>query len=70
MKYMLTTIKSLTGDIYSITITNDAINFLSFKCEKENQNYVAFLMRSNLTDEEVHNLTLDIWYEFPAMEEG
>ena len=41
---------------------------LSFPAEVGNPNYDAFLVSAKLTDEEVHALEPDVWYNFPTEE--
>jgi uncharacterized HAD superfamily protein len=65
MKYMITKFKSFNIDIYGVTTTSDDINFLGFPVEVGNPNYDAFLTQAELTDEQVHELKPDVWYDFP-----
>lgn len=52
----------------SVTVTTDGIDSLSFSCIVGNQEYDNFLVDAKLTDEEVHALGPDIWYDFPTEE--
>lgn len=45
-------------------------NGKTFPADKTNSDYDQFLVQAELTDKQVHALTSNIWYEFPAMEEG
>jgi hypothetical protein len=65
MKYMLTVIQDVKENFYSITVTGDSVNFISFPAQIGNPNYNAFLTQAELTDKQVHDLTLDVWYDFP-----
>ena len=64
MKYSIT----IFDDKYSIITTSDNENFVSFPAQLDNPNYDAFLVSAKLTDEEVHALEPDVWYDFPTEE--
>ncbi len=66
MKYELVKIETYNGIFYSIMTTKDNISFVSYPAEIGNPNYDAFLVQANLTDKQVHALTPDVWYDFPA----
>jgi hypothetical protein len=58
-KYMITNVEEFTVTV----IENEyAINF---PAEIGNVHYDLFLLQAQLTDEEVHALTPDVWYDFP-----
>jgi len=48
-----------------VLITTDDSYCVSFAAAIGNPNYDAFLIQADLTDEEVHELTPDIWFDFP-----
>lgn len=64
MKYTLNIFESYGEKNYGITTTHDDISFTSFPAVVGNSNYDAFLVQARLTDEEVHALTPDVWYDF------
>ena len=64
MKYMITKIDVPDFPFTSVTI--DSGNFTNFPAVVGNPNYDAFLVSAKLTDEEVHALEPDVWYDFPT----
>jgi hypothetical protein len=65
MKYMIT-VSEFYGEIYrSIAITADGKEVTSFPAVVGNPNYDQFLVQAELTDEQVHALKPDVWYDFP-----
>jgi hypothetical protein len=69
MKYLIIKYESFDEDFWSIITTSDDEVFTSFPAEIGNPNYDAFLIQAQLTDEEVHKLTPDTWYDFPEVTE-
>lgn len=67
MKYMLTVSELFEQKKYNIIITEDDVTFSSFPTELENPNYDNFLEQVSLTDEKVHKLQPDAWYDFPEV---
>lgn len=67
MKYKKSIIDFSTEPAEIITISMDD-NLISFPAELGNPNYDAFLTSAKLTDEEVHALEPDVWYDFPTEE--
>lgn len=63
--YMLTIYEGYSGREYNISVTPDMEHMTSFPAVVGNPNYDAFLTQAELTDAEVHELTPDIWYDFP-----
>ena len=63
MKYMIIKSNFMEQDITNILVTNDEDNFISFPAEIGNPNYDQFLVRVELSDEEVHALPLNEWIE-------
>lgn len=49
--------------IINIDLGNSGVNFPAVV---SNPNYDAFLVSAKLTDEEVHALEVDVWYDFPV----
>lgn len=66
MKYMITVFDSHGESFTNVITTTDDVAFISFPAEVDNPNYDPFLVDAKLTDEEVHALEPDTWYEFPA----
>ena len=64
-QYMKTVIEQYGQLISSITVKDDN-SAVSFPAEINNPNYDAFLTSAKLTDEEVHALEPDVWYDFPT----
>jgi hypothetical protein len=52
-----------------VLITNEDSYCVSFAAVIDNPDYDAFLTKAKLTDEEVHELTPDTWYNFPEVTE-
>ena len=69
MKYLIIKYESFNEDFWSIITTSDDEVFTSFPAEVGNPNYDAFLIQAQLTDEELHELTPDTWYDFPKVTE-
>jgi hypothetical protein len=65
MKYMLTIIQDVKENFYSITVTGDSVNFISFPAHVGNDSYDQFLEQSKLPDKQVKELKPDVWYDFP-----
>lgn len=63
MKYLLSIIPTPFGDESNISTTSDEVNFVTFPAIVGNPNYDAFLVQVDLTDEEVHALPVDEWFE-------
>ena len=59
MKYIETTFNG----IRNITVSTGAGSFESFPVDEANPRYLAFLVQVDLTDEEVHALPTDEWFE-------
>lgn len=65
MKYIYTVIDTPVFTAKTITTTEDEDIFTNFPAEVGNPNYDAFLTQVDLSNEEVHALTPDVWYDFP-----
>lgn len=63
MKYMITEIETHGVIARSVVTTKDDINFVGFPAVVGNPNYDQFLVEVDLTDEEVHELPVDEWFE-------
>ena len=68
-KYMLTISTLREADYHSVSTTSNDIDFVSFSADVGNPSYDQFLVSAELTDEELHGLTPDVWYDFPVKSE-
>lgn len=63
MKYMKSVITVRESKVFITVDYGDS--FSNFPAELDNPNYVNFLNQADLTNEQVEELTPDIWYNFP-----
>lgn len=68
MQYQKFILESLlTNELVEyITLRIDDNNGKTFVADNSNIDYVSFLTSTKLTDEEVHALEPDVWYDFPT----
>lgn len=65
MKYEIILVQSKDEPYKSVIIEREDGSYISFPAEVGNPNYDNFLVEAELTDEQVNNLPIDVWYDFP-----
>ena len=66
MRYKIVEINGIIQDEKCVVVSISEDSALSVPVQQGNISYIDFLTSAKLTDEEVHALEPDVWYDFPT----